>query len=97
MNEGANWGQGYNRSIRLQCRRRPNKATFNLLQKHLYTKDSKGIIYSSDITTALRLVNTIDMTSRPKAAESVNSTVTGKFTPCSEISGMRTATYNNTV
>jgi hypothetical protein len=30
MNEGTHWGQGYNRSIRLQCRRRPNKATFNL-------------------------------------------------------------------
>jgi hypothetical protein len=31
MNEATRWGQGYNRSIRLQCRRRPNKATFNLL------------------------------------------------------------------
>jgi hypothetical protein len=31
MKEGTHWGQGYNRSIRLQCRRRPNKATFNLL------------------------------------------------------------------
>jgi hypothetical protein len=30
MNEGTHWGQGYNRFIRLQCRRRTNKATFNL-------------------------------------------------------------------
>jgi hypothetical protein len=32
MNEGTHWGQGYNRYIRLQCRRRPNKRplTFNL-------------------------------------------------------------------
>jgi hypothetical protein len=38
MNEGTHWGQGYNRSIRLQCRRRPNKATF---KKELLRKPSK--------------------------------------------------------
>jgi hypothetical protein len=32
MKEGTHWDQGYNRSVRLQCRRRPNKAIFNLLK-----------------------------------------------------------------
>jgi hypothetical protein len=31
MNEGTHWGQGYNRSLRLQCRRRPNKATLEYI------------------------------------------------------------------
>jgi hypothetical protein len=49
--------------------------------KHLYTKDSKGIIYSSRVTTALRLVHNADMVSRSKAAKGLHSTVTGKCKP----------------
>ena len=64
--------------------------------KDLYTTDSKRIIYSSFVTTALRLVHKADMVSRPKAAKSLHSTVTGKCKPRTEVSRIRTATYKNT-
>jgi hypothetical protein len=64
--------------------------------KYLYTKDSKWIMYSSLVTTALRLVHKADMVNRPKAAKSLHSTVTGKCKACTEISRKGTGKHKHT-
>jgi hypothetical protein len=91
MNEGTPWGQGYNKSTRLQCRKRPK---YRLLPLPFTLWHGRGM--ASVNQTRPHCVNLMGKThSKPLAARHGRGTAWARHAMCESAFTVLTSTYHH--